>query len=348
MRNFFNSRHWKVFVVTCTIVGSIFFASLLGEVFLLLVMSLVMTMLLKPLVDYFENKGIPRSAGILTLYVALAGIIVFAFINIYPVVVFQLSSLSSLTNSNHLSLLLKQTAVSISETMPFIKADLIAEKLNTLLSGLARTAEDSLTSALSLAASIIIVPFLTFFLLNDYYKMQKALLENVPNKYFEMALNVVHSLDRQISKYIRGVCIDSLAVAILYVIAFQIFGVQYATVLGLIAGIANIIPLAGPIIGAVPVLIVSIIQFGDFRMVLPIVISTVLVRQLDDIFIQPNVYGKLLHMHPLTVMIVILLGGELLGILGMVLAIPIYTVISVTARETNWGLKNYRITESHG
>ena len=325
MRNFFKSRHWKVFLVTFTIVGSIFFLSLLGQVFLLLIMSLVLTMVLKPLVDYFENKGIPRPAGILTMYVAFGGIVVFTFINIYPIVVFQLSSLSSLTNSDHLSSMLKQTAVSISEKMPFIKADIIAEKLNTLLPQLARAAEDSLTSALSLVASIIIVPFITFFLLNDYYKMQKALIENVPNKYFEMALNVVHSLDRQISKYIRGVCIDSLAVAILYIIAYQIIGVQYATVLGLIGGITNIIPLAGPIIGAVPVMIVSIIQFGDFRMILPIVIATVLVRQLDDIFIQPNVYGKLLHMHPLTVMIVILLGGELLGILGMVLAIPIYT-----------------------
>jgi predicted PurR-regulated permease PerM len=163
-----------------------------------------------------------------------------------------------------------------------------------------------------------------------------------------MALNVVHTLDSQISKYIRGVCIDSLAVTILYIIAYQSMGIQYATVLGLIGGITNIIPLAGPIIGAIPVLIVSIIQFGDFRMIVPIVIATVAVRQLDDILIQPKIYGKLLNMHPLTIMIVVLLGGELLGILGMVLAIPIYTVVTVTARETNWGLKNYRITESHG
>jgi len=83
-------------------------------------------------------------------------------------------------------------------------------------------------------------------------------------------------------------------------------------------------------------------------MIIPIVISTVVVRQLDDIFVQPNLYGRLLNMHPLTILIVILLGGEMLGILGMVLAIPVYTVITVTARETNWGLKNYRITESNG
>ncbi len=348
MHNFFKSRHWKVFLVTFAIIGSILALSLLGQVFLMLTMSFVLTMVLKPLVDYFENNGVPRPAGILTMYAIIGGIFALAFINIYPIVVLQLSNLSSLMNSKHLSALLKQMAASISDTMPFIKADVIAEKLNTLLPEATKAAEDSLTSALSLVASLIIVPFITFFLLNDYYKMQKALIENVPNKYFEMALNVVHSLDSQISKYIRGVCIDSIAVAILYIIAYQIMGVQYATVLGLIGGIANIIPFAGPIIGAIPVMIVSIVQFGDFRMIVPIVIATIAVRQLDDIFVQPNLYGKLLNMHPLTIMIVILLGGELLGILGMVLAIPIYTIITVTARETNWGLKNYRITEYHG
>jgi putative permease len=348
MNKFFKSRHWKVFLVTAAIICAILALSLLGQVFLLLTMSFVLTMVLRPVVDYLEKNGIPRPAGILVMYVIIGGMAVFAFITIYPIVVLQLSSLSRLMNSEHLAVMLNQIAASISEKMPFIKADVIVAKLNTLLPEAARAAEDSLTSALGLVASLIIVPFITFFLLNDYYKMQKALIENVPNKYFEMALNVVHTLDSQISKYIRGVSIDSIAVSLLYAIAYQAIGIQYATVLGLIGGITNIIPLAGPIIGAVPVMIVSIIQYGDFRMLIPIAIVTVAVRQVDDIFVQPNLYGKLLNMHPLTIMIVILLGGELMGILGMVLAIPIYTVVTVTARETNWGLKNYRITESHG
>ncbi len=270
MQKFFKSRHWKVFVVTVSLIGIIVALSLLGQVFLLLTMSIVLTMVLKPLIDYFEKKGIPRPAGILTMYIVMGGVVYFTFINIYPIVVLQLSSLSSLMNSEHLSALLNQMAASISERVPFIKANVIAEKLYTLLPQIAKAAEDSLTSALSLVASFIIVPFITFFLLNDYYKMQKAMIENVPNRYFEMALNVVHTLDSQISKYIRGVCIDSLAVAIFYIIAYQSMGVQYATVLGLLGGISNIIPFAGPIIGTLPVMIVSIVQFGDFRMIVPI------------------------------------------------------------------------------
>ncbi len=345
MHKFFKSRQWKVFLVTFTITAPIFALSLFGEVFLLLVMSLALTMVLKPLVDYLENKGVPRPAGILGLYLVIGGLTAFGLITVYPIVVLQVSNLSSSLDNEHLSSMLKQMAGSISQQVPFIKAEAITQRLYTILPEVARKAEESLTSMLSLVASVIIVPFITFFLLNDYYKMQKALIENVPNKYFEMALNVVYKLERQLSKYIRGVCIESSAVAILYIVAYYIIGIQYATVLGLVGGIANIIPLAGPFIGAVPVLIVTIVQFGDLRMLVPIIISTVVVQQVDEIFVQPNVYGKILNMHPLTIIIVILLGSELLGVLGMVLAIPIYTIISVTAHETNWGLKSYRITE---
>lgn len=87
------------------------------------------------------------------------------------------------------------------------------------------------------------------------------------------------------------------------------------------------------------------LQYGDLRMFVPILIINVIVQQLDELFIQPKVYGKILHMHPLVIILSILIGNELLGILGMILAIPMYTIISVTIKETNWGLKNYRITQ---
>lgn len=85
-------------------------------------------------------------------------------------------------------------------------------------------------------------------------------------------------------------------------------------------------------------------QFDDLRMLIPILIINLIVQQLDEIVIQPNVYGKILHMHPLVIILAILIGNELMGIMGMILAIPIYTIISVTIKETSWGLLNYKIT----
>ncbi len=345
MSNFFTRRPWKVFVVTISISAPIFILSLFDQVFYLLVMSFALTMILKPLVDYLENRQIPRGAAIIGIYLVLAGIVVVGLTTIYPIIVAQVSNLSTSFDDQHLTNMIKQLGTSISEKIPFLKPEEVAAKLNAALTNMTAQAEGLLTSAISVIASLVIVPFLTFFLLLDYYKMQKAFIENVPNKYFEMALNVIHKLEVQISKYIQGTVIESSVVAILYVISYYIIGVQYATVLGIFGGVMNIIPFAGPFIGAVPVILVSIIQYGDLSKLIPVIISTIVVQQIDQLFVQPTVFSKVMSIHPLTMFVVILIGGQLLGVMGMVLSIPIYTIILVTARETNWGLKNYRITQ---
>ncbi len=344
MDDFFTSRYWKVFIVTFSIAAPIFILSMFGQVFILLVLSFAVTMVLKPLVDYLEKEDIPRVAAILGLYLVI-GILLFAgFVTIYPVMVRQLTNLAVFLSGDRLSRVLNQLSVSISGFIPFLKSSDLATKIETTLPALTGKAEETITNVIGMAGSFIVVPFITFFLLNDYHRIQKAVIENVPNKYFEMSLNVISKLETQLSKYIRGVCIELISVAILYASAYSLLGFRYAIIFGIVCGFSNIIPMAGPLLAAIPIVIASLIQFGDFRMLVPIVLTTFVVQQIDQMFIQPNVYGKILDMHPLTIVLTILVGSELLGIVGMVLAIPIYTVIKVTARETNWGLKNYRIT----
>jgi predicted PurR-regulated permease PerM len=120
--------------------------------------------------------------------------------------------------------------------------------------------------------------------------------------------------------------------------------VQYSIVLGLIAGIANLVPYIGPVVGACLAILVSLTQVGNFGMVLPIIIMTVIIRMADDFVVQPLCFSKSIKMHPLTVILLLLLGHEILGVGGMLLAIPLATIIRVSAVESFWGLKNYRIT----
>jgi predicted PurR-regulated permease PerM len=295
-------------------------------------------------IDYLENIGLSRTVAIIFLYIVLGSIVVVAVILLYPIIVLQVGQISSSFSGDRLSTMLKQLSISISEKIPFLKTEMITEQLNGALIKIGNAAGDALATMLSTATSLILVPFIAFFLLNDYYTMQKAFIQNLPNKYFEMGLNVLHKLEDQLTKYIRGTVIESGIIAVLYAVTYFFLGINYATILGIVGGITNIIPFAGPFIGAIPVLLVSIIQFGDLRMLLPIAITTVVVQQLDQMFVQPTVFSKIMDIRPLTMFIVILAGNELLGVMGMVLAVPIYTVILVTAKETNWGLKNYKIT----
>jgi predicted PurR-regulated permease PerM len=264
---------------------------------------------------------------------------------LYPVLVSQITQVTASFDAKNLSQMLHQLGDSVSQKLPFVTSDNVAAKFNDLVMAAGNTAAQSIASAAGFAATLLVVPFIGFFLLQDYYVFQKKFIEIVPNKYFEMSLKVIRTLEEQLSKYIRGTCIESLLVGIVYIISYSVLGINYAIVLGLIGGITNIIPFAGPFLGAIPVLMISIMQFGDLHMLIPIIISTVVVQQIDQIFIQPAVFSRIMSIHPLVMFLVILIGNEVLGVMGMVLAVPIYTIITVTAHETNWGLKNYKITQ---
>jgi predicted PurR-regulated permease PerM len=345
MNDIFASRGWKVFLVTFAITAPIVIFSFFNDLFLILILSFVLMMVLKPVVDKCEDYGISRTVSILAIYLVLGAGVGGLLYLLYPVLVSQITQITASFDAQNLARMLRQLGDSVSQKLPFVTSEAVIAKFNDLVMAAGNTAAQSIASAAGFAASLLVVPFIGFFLLHDYHTFQKRFIENVPNKYFEMSLKVIRTLEEQLSKYIRGTCIESILVGIVYIVSYSVLGINYAIVLGLIGGITNIIPFAGPFLGAIPVLMISIMQFGDLHMLIPIIISTVVVQQIDQIFIQPAVFSKIMSIHPLVMFLVILIGNEVLGVTGMVLAVPIYTIITVTARETNWGLKHYTITQ---
>lgn len=345
-KNFFRSRQWKVFLVTMAIALPIFILSTFNDLFLILVISFTLTFILRPLVDSIENLGPARWVAVLLVFLGLGSIAVIGVMMLFPVISSQVGQITAAFSKDRLTVMLNDLSVQVSSQIPFLKSDAIRDQLNNTLVSFGNTAGEALSGLLGTVATLALVPFITFFLLSDYYAMQKSFISSMPNKYFEMALNIIHKIEDQLSKYIRGTVIESVIVGILYAIIYYALGINYATVLGLVGGFTNVIPFAGPFIGAVPTLLITIVQFGDLRMLLPVAIATVAVQQIDQMFIQPAVFSKIMDINPLTMFLVILIGNETLGVMGMVLAVPIYTVILVTAKETNWGLKNYKITQA--
>jgi predicted PurR-regulated permease PerM len=133
-------------------------------------------------------------------------------------------------------------------------------------------------------------------------------------------------------------------IGVLTIIGYMIIGVEYPLLIGGIAGIANLVPYLGPIVGAVPAFLVTLTQYGDFRMAVPIIVLTFTIQMIDNIVVQPLCFSKTVDMHPVTVIFVLIIGNTLMGIAGMILAIPLATILKATAVETYWGLKHYRIT----
>jgi predicted PurR-regulated permease PerM len=165
-------------------------------------------------------------------------------------------------------------------------------------------------------------------MLKDGYKLAPNIKRLLPEKHREQTMELLSEMSRTISKYISGQMIECLFVGTFTAIGYLIIGIPYALLLGVIAGICNIIPYIGPYIGIAPALIVSFSHGGWLSVVYNIVV-VIVVQQIDGNLVYPNVIGKSLQIHPLTIIIILLAAGNIAGLMGMILAVPLYAVVKV-------------------
>jgi predicted PurR-regulated permease PerM len=173
--------------------------------------------------------------------------------------------------------------------------------------------------------------------------MKKAFIHIIPNRYFEMVLNVIHKIDQQLGWYLRGQFTEASVVGILSVIALWLLDVQYFIMIGVFAGLANMIPYVGPVAGMVPAIIITIMNGGDPVKILYIVIAFSIVQLIDNIILQPMVLSKSVKLHPLIIVFVVLIGGQFFGVLGMLLAVPVAGIIKVTSSELYLGIRKFNL-----
>jgi predicted PurR-regulated permease PerM len=158
-----------------------------------------------------------------------------------------------------------------------------------------------------------------------------------------MTINILDKIDKQLSMYVRGWLFDALFVGVLTALGLSILKINNALIIGTVAALGHLIPYAGPIVGGIPAILISIIQYGDFHMVLPIVLMFTIIYLLDNSIAQPYIFSKSADMNPITIIALLLLGNELLGAFGALIAIPVATILKVSARETINGFRNYKL-----
>lgn len=343
MMNLFKKNQFKVASLLAFLFGLLWLVSLFTEVFALLLLSTLLSFLLSPLVSALERKGLSRVVSIIIIYIGIALFFIVLLRAFFPALMVQVMTLEQAVRSADLAGKLQWIQVEVQRELPFLKLDQIANRIEQFGMSITGESLSLLTSAASVIMTIVIVPFVTFFFLKDGDKMMRLFIEHIPNKYFEMSLNVLHKIEIQLGKYIRAWMTEAAVVGALSIIGLLVIGVNYAVLVGVLAGIANLIPYLGPLVGAVPAILISITQRGDMSMIVPIIALFIGIRLMDDIIIVPTLYSRSASMHPLTIIFVLLVAAELKGIVGMVLAIPTYTIFKVIAKETYWGLESYGI-----
>lgn len=184
------------------------------------------------------------------------------------------------------------------------------------------------------------VLFIAFFFMKDDTLFEESLLLLIPVKHHEATLKVIAESKKLLMRYFIGVLLELLGVMSIISLGLWIFGVENALLIGFFGGIMNIIPYLGPIIGSaigITLGVTATLAFGAFSDLIPVLAKLsgvfLAVNFIDNNILVPLIYSKSVKAHPLEIFFVIIMGGSLAGLLGMLLAIPVYTVLRVIAKE---------------
>ncbi len=322
----------------------LFLIPILQSVVTIIIIAFFLALILNPIVDFIENRGIARLlASVLVFAVILfMGGVGFKFLA--PKIANEVKQLSSGVDDQSPGETLQKLQDNLGSKIPFLSNPTIQKELKTKINELLKKTLSVVVNVLSAAVSIVMLAFITFFLLKDGRRMKKKVVSWVPNRYFEMTLIILHKTGTQLGRYIRGQLLVASIVGSLSIFALYLLEIKYAFFIGAMAGLANMIPYFGPIVGAVPAIIMALIHNdGSLEIVAVVAVAFATIQLFENIFVSPFIVSKSVELHPMTIIIVILIGGQLVVIFGMLLAVPAASIIKVTAQELHWGLKNYRI-----
>jgi predicted PurR-regulated permease PerM len=201
----------------------------------------------------------------------------------------------------------------------------------------------------SIFVGMMAVAFITFFLLLENGLLRRNLLNLIPNSYFEISVATFTKVEKLLSNYLSGLLLQMLSIFLMASLGLTLAGIEYAITIALFAAIANLIPYAGPILGAIFGIIVGL-STGVFDtqqdynyLLFKILAVFSLVQITDNVVLQPMIFSKSVKAHPLEIFVIIFAGAKIAGVLGMIFAIPVYTIFRVSVMEFYSGYKSYRI-----
>ncbi|MBK3493744.1 AI-2E family transporter [Viridibacillus sp. YIM B01967] len=317
----------------------------LQTVVLPVILATIAYYLLRPILRILEKWKIPRVWGILIIYLGLAGLITLLVILVFPFLKGQftnlinefpqyfmemLHSIQTFVQGSTFNSYLTKFDFNLDKAIGDLTKDLSETVKNTvgkLSSGIATGITGLISTLTGILLALVTVPFILFYLLKDGEKLPKFVLGMFPPRMRDDVAHLFKQADRQISSYIQGQIIVSFCIGVMITIGFLIIGMDYALVLGVLAMVTSVVPYLGPIIAITPAAIIAIVT-SPFMLVKLAVVWTV-VQLIEGKFISPQVMGKSLHVHPITIIFVLLTAGSLFGVPGVVLGIPGYAVIKV-------------------
>ncbi|WP_367080946.1 AI-2E family transporter [Staphylococcus capitis] len=302
-----------------------------------IIVSLILFYLFNPLVNLMERYRIPRLLGITIIYVAVVGIITLIVNLLIPIIGSQIEgliknsphylnkitqSIEKITTNSFLSSYMSQVNDWLESAQKKIPS-MLSEYFDGFGSKLASFAE----AVSNVGVVIVTTPFILFFMLKDGHRFKDYTTKIMPPKFRKDFHDLLEKMSVQVGSYIQGQIIVSFCIGVLLLIGYSIIGLKYPLVLASIAAVTSVVPYLGPTIAISPAIVIAIITSP--WMLLKLVIVWTLVQFFEGHFISPNVMGKTLKIHPLTIIFILLCAGNLMNVVGVIIGIPLYAVLKV-------------------
>ncbi|WP_346842632.1 AI-2E family transporter [Staphylococcus lugdunensis] len=302
-----------------------------------IILSLILFYLINPIINLMERYNIPRLLGIVIVFLAIVGLIALIVNLLIPVIGSQVTRLihnapayvtkfnDTLDKVTHFSFLssfydqIQTNLDSLSKKIPSIVTDYF-DGFGTKL----RTFAEAIVNV---GVVLITTPFVLFFMLKDGHKFKEYTTKIMPPKFRKDYHDLLEKMSVQVGSYIQGQIIVSFCIGILLFIGYTIIGLDYSLILASIATVTSVVPYLGPTIAISPAIIIALITSP--LMLLKLAVVWTLVQFIEGHFISPNIMGKTLKIHPLTIIFILLSAGNLLGIVGVILGIPAYAILKV-------------------
>ena len=292
-----------------------------------------------PLVKFLQDKlKINRMIGILITLSLLFGLIALGVIYLLPILINQLSSLINSTQGLYWEIQSFVNQLSKNPLFRNLNIQSTIQQLNLsyvdILQNILNSVTNSLVSVLSAVVNtlmiLIMTPIFLVYFLMDGHKLLPMLERTVLKRDKLNISSLLTNLNATVARYISGISIDALIIGALAYIGYSVIGLKYALVFAIFSSLANLIPYVGPSIGLIPMVITY--AFTDPQKMVAALIYMLIIQQVDGNILYPRIVGGVMKVHPITIMVLLLLSSNIYGVLGMIVAIPTYSILKEIAK----------------
>ncbi len=339
-----DSQKWLI-VVSVAGVGWLIY--LLAPILMPFAVGALLAYFTDPIADRLEARGLGRTWAVVIVFVVMTLVLALALLLLIPMLESQIGRLvdrlptyMAWVTDTVLPWLRRRLHISIQPKL--LNADRIAEMLRghwEQAGGIATSLIGSLSRSgavvIDWLLDLILMPVVAFYLLRDWDVMVARLYDLLPRRYTPTVSRLAGEVDEVLSAFLRGQILVMLALGTIYSVGLWLVGLDVAFLIGMIAGLISFIPYMGAIVGLLTACIAALVQFQDAWYLMPVLLVFTVGQILEGNFLTPWLVGDKIGLHPVAVIFAVLAGGQLFGFLGILLALPVASVIMVLIRHAH-------------